>query len=143
MRNKINTITLPVENIQKSLEFYKDSLGLKISKDSFSKDHAAFECENGMHLVLLKREEFNHFSSLLGNTLASSTQSECILTYFAGTQEEVDTIIAKARAAGVNPLTAQDKPWGYAGYFKDIDGHIWEIIHNPNMYSTEDKRSWN
>lgn len=143
MRNKINTITLAVEDIQKSILFYRDSLGLKISRDSISKDHAAFECQNGFYFVLLKRSEFHEFSKLLGQTIAPKGQSECILTYFAGTRDEVDEIISKAREAGTNPLTAQDKPWGYAGYFSDYDGHIWEIIHNPNMYSTEDKKSWN
>lgn len=143
MRNKINTITLPVQDISASLKFYRESLGLRINRESFSKDHAAFACENGLYFVLLQREEFNLFAKMLNQSATTKGQSECILTYFAGTRDEVDEIISKAREAGVNPLTAQDKAWGYAGYFTDIDGHIWEIIHNPNMFSTEEKRTWN
>ncbi len=143
MRNKISTITLPVSSLERSLAFYRDGMGLQIDEESISSDHLAFQLENGPHLVLLSRQEFNEFSKLLGHTLASKGSSECILTYFSGTRDEVDSILAKAKSAGANPVSAQDKPWGYAGYFSDLDGHIWEVVHNPNMYTTEEKTTWN
>ena len=45
----------------------------------------------------------------------------------------VDELIKKAEAAGATVTTPRDRPWGiYSGYFRDLDGHLWEIIWNPN-----------
>ena len=46
---------------------------------------------------------------------------------------EVDALLARAEGAGAT-LTAspRDRPWGiYSGYFRDPDGHLWEVIWNP------------
>jgi predicted lactoylglutathione lyase len=46
---------------------------------------------------------------------------------------DVDELIEKAEAAGAAVTTPRDRPWGiYSGYFRDLDGHLWEIIWNPN-----------
>ena len=46
---------------------------------------------------------------------------------------QVDALLAKAKAAGAPVTELHDRPWGiYSGYFRDLDGHLWEIIHNPN-----------
>jgi catechol 2,3-dioxygenase-like lactoylglutathione lyase family enzyme len=48
-------------------------------------------------------------------------------------KDEVDEVMEQARKAGARILkTAQDTFWGgYAGYFQDPDGHVWEIVWNP------------
>jgi predicted lactoylglutathione lyase len=49
------------------------------------------------------------------------------------TRQGVDALLAKAEAAGASVTELHDRPWGiYSGYFRDPDGHLWEIIHNPN-----------
>jgi predicted lactoylglutathione lyase len=143
MNNKISTITLPALDLKKSLIFYRDQLGFNISEESISEAHLAFELENGLFFVLIERDEFNDFAKVVNQNIASKGNSECILTYFAGNRDEVDEILNRAKQAGVTPVAAQDKPWGYAGYFADIDGHIWEVIHNPKMYNIEVERTWN
>lgn len=143
MNNKISTITLPALDLKRSLIFYRDQLGFHIREETISEAHLAFELENGLFFVLIERAEFNDFAKMVNQTIAPKGNSECILTYFAGNRDEVDEILAKAKLAGVNPVSAQDKPWGYAGYFADIDGHMWEVIHNPKMYNTEVERTWN
>lgn len=134
MKSKINCITLGVDDLNRSLAFYKDGLGLKMKEDGVSDDHLAFELDNGMYLVLFLRKEFDGFSRLLKQVTAPKGHSECILSYFAGSKSEVDEIITKAKKAGVKLAETQDLPWGYAGYFTDPDGHIWEIMYNPQMY---------
>ena len=48
-------------------------------------------------------------------------------------RDDVDTVLAQARAAGATVLgEPHDRPWGiYSGYFQDPDGHLWEVIFNP------------
>ena len=57
------------------------------------------------------------------------------LGHNVGSRVEVDAVMAQAEAAGariVNP--AQDTLWGgYAGYFRDLDGHVWEVVWNPSL----------
>ena len=134
MKSKISSITLGVESLEKALLFYRDGLGLKIKDESISEDHVAFEMDNGTYLVLLQRKEFAGYAGLLKQTGAPLGQSECILSYFAGSKSEVEEILKKAKAAGAKAGGTQDFPWGYAGYFTDLDGHIWEINYNPTMY---------
>lgn len=54
-------------------------------------------------------------------------------------REEVDLIMEKAREAGATiTVPAQDTFWGgYSGYFQDPDGHLWEIVWNPDWEFTE------
>jgi hypothetical protein len=69
--------------------------------------------------------------------LSETTRSslEFSLGYAVGSREEVDSLMKKAEAAGATLTEApHERPWGiYSGYFKDIDGHLWEIIWNPQI----------
>ena len=49
------------------------------------------------------------------------------------TKDDVDAFLAQAQAAGATLTDApHDRPWGiYSGYFRDLDGHLWEIMWNP------------
>ena len=55
---------------------------------------------------------------------------------------EVDAVIESARGAGGTvPKAGQKTFWGgYAGYFADPDGHLWEVAHNPGFPLTDDGR---
>ena len=62
-----------------------------------------------------------------------SLRGEFSLGHFVSNRPEVDALLARAEAAGAT-LTdqAHERPWGiYSGYFRDPDGHLWEIIWNP------------
>ena len=134
MKATINCITLPVDDIQQSFKFYQDGLGLTAEKPTEDADHVAFTLEGKLYLVIILREEFRKFATKAKQTYAPKGSSECILSCFTGSKEEVDIIISRAAAAGaVTTGEPKQEPWGYAGYFNDPDGHVWEIMWNSNL----------
>ena len=60
---------------------------------------------------------------------------EFSLGYSVGSREALDSLLREAEAAGATLTEApHERPWGiYSGYFKDLDGHLWEIIWNPQI----------
>ena len=82
--------------------------------------------------------------SRVATTLVATTPQESFRTPIAlvceapsrrdhGGRAEVDELIEKAEAAGAAVTLPRDRPWGiYSGYVRDLDGHLWEIIWNPN-----------
>lgn len=134
MKPSINCITLAVNDLKRSLTFYRDGLGLPTPDIAEVDDHAALELEGGLYLVLILRAEFAEFARLANQADAAQGSSECILSYFTASREEVDAILKRVEAAGGTIAgQAKDKPWGYAGYFTDPDGHLWEIMWNPKL----------
>jgi len=127
MKPRISMVTLGVADIARSVRFYKEGLGFPL-KDATPE--VAFFSLNGSWLGLYGREplavdaavpaEGNGFS---GIALAHNVTSE----------DEVEAVLTQAAAAGAT-LTkpAQKAAWGgYHGYFKDPDGHLWEVAYNP------------
>ena len=127
MKPKLNIITLAVNDLEKSIAFYKDGLGLPTEGVVKGADHIIFEMEGDLSLVLYLRselEEFNQFNSV-------EKSPGVILSHAAESKEEVDSILKIATECGGTLLPNQPKEydWGYSGYFKDLDGHIWEIVY--------------
>lgn len=132
MKPRINIITLAVDDLEKSLRFYREGLGLPSPGILEGMDHAAFELQDGLSLVLYPRHELAKVAKESTGERRSSL--EVILSHPAGSREEVDSILGRAKAAGATlPGPAQEQPWGYFGYFKDLDGHLWEVIWNPDF----------
>lgn len=128
MKPRINIITLAVSDLQRSLAFYRDGLGLptKGIADGIS-DHVLFDLEGGLSLVLFLETEIEKLSGI-----PVKASGECILSHAAESKNEVDEILRQAEAAGATIVSKPaDEPWGYFGYFKDPDGHLWEIIWSP------------
>lgn len=127
MNPRINFITLPTSDLQKSFTFYRDGLGLPskgIQKGR--EDHALFNLNNGLKLVLYEREKF---LNLTGNRGQVTNSAGFIISHFAGSKEEVKDILQKALRAGAKRIgTIRDEPWWYAVNFTDLDGHQWEIV---------------
>jgi predicted lactoylglutathione lyase len=97
---------------------------------------AFFELQGNLILALYPRSELVKDSNV-PNT--ASRAVEFSLGYIAGSRNAVDELLQKAEAAGAR-LTDKphDRPWGiYSGYFQDPDGHLWEIVWNPQL-SAED-----
>jgi catechol 2,3-dioxygenase-like lactoylglutathione lyase family enzyme len=146
MKPRINVITLAVTDLDKSLAFYRDGLGLPTkgiigsefrgSEKEPSGTVAFFELQGNLILALYPRSELVKDSNV-PNT--ASRAVEFSLGYIAGSRNAVDELLQKAEAAGAR-LTDKphDRPWGiYSGYFQDPDGHLWEIVWNPQL-SAED-----
>ena len=127
MKPRISMITLGVKDIETSVKFYRDGLGFP---QMDSPPEVAFFTLNGSWLGLYGHDALaedaqvpKEGSGFNGFALAHNVTSEA----------EVDQIIEQAIAAGATlAKPAQKTFWGgYSGYFKDPDGHLWEIAHNP------------
>ena len=133
MTPRISCITLPVDDVALALAFYRDGLGLPVEGvDVRSEDdHMAIALPGGLYLVLILRPGFSRFTALAGQTDAGPGTSECILSYFAPSRDEVDSIMERAASNGGSIAdAAAEQEWGYAGYLRDPDGHLWEIMYN-------------
>lgn len=123
----ISCVTVPVDDLKKSVAFYS-ALGL--SPEESDEDHAAFDLD-GVYLVLLDRSEFGVYVEGVGHRGAAKGASETILSYFTDSRGEVDEWLAKAKGAGAGTVTAaEDDEGSYSGYFTDPDGHVWEVMYD-------------
>lgn len=130
MSASISCVTLPVDDLQKSIAFYQ-GIGLALEDGGAEEDQASFDVD-GVSLVLMERSEFSTFSERTGNRPAGRGTSSAIISYFAESKGDVDALIAKVKAAGGQTPGAKDEEWGYAAYFADPDGHVWEVVHHQD-----------
>jgi uncharacterized protein len=127
--NRINLITLGVNNIERSLQFYRDGLGFETSVNEKNPSIVFFN-NGGTKLALYPRnelaEDINETSPPEGNGFSGIT-----LAYNAKSEAEVNEIIAMAEQAGGKVVkTPQRVFWGgYSGYFTDPDGYYWEVAY--------------
>lgn len=134
MRPGITVITLGVDDLEAAVRFYRDGLGFEtdgIVGTEFEHGAVAFfDLEGGLRMALWPRQSLAHDAGLPA-TPASST--EFSLGHNVGSSEAVDAVMAEAGAAGAEVIReAHDTFWGgYAGYFTDLDGHLWEVVWNP------------
>ncbi|MGH7464803.1 MAG: VOC family protein, partial [Longimicrobiales bacterium] len=93
---------------------------------------AFFDLQSGLKLAIWRRADLAHDSGLPQGP-ASST--EFSLGHNVNSREEVDAVMREALLAGAEIVKeAAETFWGgYAGYFKDPDGHLWEIAWNPQL----------
>lgn len=123
----ISCVTIPVDDLQKSIAFYRNGLGLTIEEQD--EDHAALDLD-GVYLVLLNRSEFGTYVEQLGHRPAGRGAAEAIISYFTETRGEVDVVMAQAQRAGAQIVPASDDDGVYSGYFTDPDGHTWEVLYD-------------
>lgn len=128
MRQKLNLITLGVDNFEKSLAFYEKGLGWK--KSGKSMDGLALFPLGGMILALHPREELAADCLL---KYQSTTFSGMTISYNAKSEQEVEDILKQVAVLGGTIIKpAQKVYWGgYSGYFKDLDGFLFEVAYNP------------
>ena len=136
MKPRITVITLGVDDLDRSLLFYRDGLGLKtegIIGTEFEYGAVAFfDLEGGLKLALYPRKSLARDSTL---PLGQPSATELSIGHNVTSKKEVDTVMEQARRAGaVIVKPAQDTFWGgYAGYFQDPDQHLWEVVWNPQL----------
>ena len=136
MKPRFNVITIGVDNLEKSYEFYHTGLGLA-SKGIVGTEfeHGAiafFELQNGMTLALYPRK---YLALDAGIPLSAPGPVEFSIGQNLRSKAAVDSVIEGAKKAGAKITEhAKERFWGgYSGYFQDPDGHLWEIVYNPNM----------
>ena len=134
MKPRITRITLGVDDLERSLAFYRDGLGLPtegIIGTQF--EHGAvvfFDLRGDCKLALWPRKSLAHDTGL---PVTPPSPTDVSIAHNVSSKAEVDAVMDEARRAGaVIVKPAQDTFYGgYAGYFQDPDRHLWEIAWNP------------
>ena len=128
MKPRINLITLGVNDLKQSVDFYEKGLGWK--KSNASQEGVAFFQLNGIVLSLFSREELAKDAHVPSE---GQGFSGITLAYNAKSEQEVDEVIAKVKSLGATiTKTPQKVFWGgYSSYFKDLNGHLFEVAYNP------------
>jgi catechol 2,3-dioxygenase-like lactoylglutathione lyase family enzyme len=142
MKPRITLITLGVDDLDRALAFYRDGLGLAtpgIIGKEFEHGAVVFiELQAGLKLALWPRTSMAHDSGLQ-TAVASPGAPGFSLAHNVASRAEVDAVMAEAGRAGAKIVKAAlETAWGgYAGYFQDLDGHLWEVAWNP-AFALED-----
>jgi uncharacterized protein len=128
MKQSISLITLGVSDYARARAFY-EALGWSAALDI---EETAFFKANGVVLVLWGREKLAADSGIADD---GATWSGVALAHNVASREEVDDLIAQARKSGatITREPAETFYGGYAGVFRDLDGHAWEVAHNPSF----------
>lgn len=133
VKPRIHVLTLGVADLERSLDFYR-ALGFRsqgiIAADIPGGAVAIFELGGGLMLSLYGRDDLAADANV---TFDASGRGEFSIGHLVAAREDVDAVLAEAEAAGATLTEApRERPWGiYSGYFRDPDGHLWEVIWNP------------
>ena len=136
MKPRLTVLTLGVDDLPKAVAFYRDGLGWPtegIIGTEFEHGAVAFfELQPGLQLALWNRADLAHDAGIARGPRSST---EVSLGYNVNSSAEVDAAMALARKAGAQIVKPAGKTFygGYAGYFTDPDGHLWEIAWNPQL----------
>lgn len=127
MKPRISMITLGVSDLATSVRFYAQGLGFPQME---SPPEVAFFTLNGTWLGLYGRDALAEDA---GITPDGSGFNGIALAHNVESETEVDAVLVQAAAAGAHIVKPARKVFwgGYAGYFSDPDGYLWEVAHNP------------
>ncbi len=140
MKPRISLVTICVDDLERSLRFYRDGLGLKtegiVGKEFEYGAVVFFDLQAGLKLAVWPRKSLSRDSGL---ALEKPSATEFALGHNVSSRAEVDAVMEQAGKAGaVIVKPAQDTFWGgYAGYFQDPDRHLWEVAWNPQWPAPE------
>ncbi|WP_332674806.1 VOC family protein [Aromatoleum sp.] len=135
MKARITVITIGVDDLERSLRFYRDGLGLATQGVVGAEfEHGAvafFDLQGGLKLAIWPRASIAHDAGIAAGRPAST---EFTLGHNVASKDDVDAVMEQAQAAGAKIVkAAQQTFWGgYAGYFEDPDRHLWEVVWNPD-----------
>jgi uncharacterized protein len=149
MESRLHVITLAVEDLERSLAFYRDGLGFDSAgiigsewtdeKTGANGAIAMFELEGGLILSLYPRSELAKDAAI---EIGPAKSGEFSLAQLVQSRDEVDELLDTAKALGAPVTPAHDRPWGiYSGYFRDPDGHLWEVIWHPGRVPSQTSSS--
>jgi hypothetical protein len=138
MKPQIKVITLGVSDLEKSLAFYRDGLGLPtqgIMGTEFEDGAVVFfNMNDDLILALYPKASLAKDAKV---PVGQASPSEFSIGHIVNSKQEVDAAIRQAETAGAKITDpAHERFWGgYSGYFQDLDGHLWEIAWNPEWES--------
>jgi len=130
MKPRISMITLGVRDLAAAIEFYEKGLGFPRME---SPPEVAFFTLNGTWLGLYGKNALAEDATVSpeGEGFESFT-----LAHNVSSEQEVDEVVSLAIDAGATMVKNPQKVLcgGYSGYFKDPDGHLWEVAYNPFFF---------
>src|SRR5215204_1008721 len=136
MQPRITFITLGVDDLERAVAFYRDGLGLAtkgiVGAELENGAVAFFDVQPGLKLALWPRRSL---AADCGLPLQAASATEFSLAHNVASAAEVDALMVQAERAGAKIVkTARPTFYdGYAGYFQDPDGHLWEVAFNPGL----------
>lgn len=136
MRPRITILTLGVDDLERAVRFYRDGLGLPtkgiIGQEVENGAVAFFSLHGGLRLGVWPRKSM---AADTGLSTAREPSHDVTLAHNVDTREDVDATMAEAERAGARIVKqAHETSYGgYAGYFADPDGHLWEVAWNPGL----------
>jgi uncharacterized protein len=136
MKPRITLITLGVDDLDRSMRFYRDGLGLEtdgiVGQEYENGAVAFFDLEKGLKLALWPRKSLAADSGL---KVTPPSPTDFTLAHNVSAKSEVEAVMKLAEKAGALIVKVATDTFygGYAGYFQDPDGHLWEVAWNPNL----------
>jgi catechol 2,3-dioxygenase-like lactoylglutathione lyase family enzyme len=140
MQPRITVLTLGLDNLERSLEFYSNGLGFPtkgiVGREFEHGAVAFFDLSGGLKLAIWARADLAHD---IGLPAAARSTAAFSIGHNVGSAPDVDAAMQRAARAGATIVKPAQKTFygGYAGYFTDPDGHLWEIVFNPASPVTE------
>jgi catechol 2,3-dioxygenase-like lactoylglutathione lyase family enzyme len=138
MKPRITLVTLGVSDLERAVSFYRDGLGWDtkgIIGTQFENGAVAFfNLEGGLKLALWPRKSI---AADTGLALHEPSSTELTLGHNVSSETEVRQIMERAAQAGATIIKPAGSTFygGYAGYFQDPDGHLWEVAFVPGFES--------
>jgi len=138
MKPHITILTLAVEDLERAVAFYRDGLGFPtkgiVGREFENGAVAFFSLASGLKLALWPRKSMAADS---GVATGSAESLQFSLGHNVDSEQEVDSVMLQAKRAGARIVKDAGKTFygGYAGYFQDPDGHLWEVAFNPSAES--------
>lgn len=136
MKPQLTVITLGVDDLARAVAFYRDGMGLPtqgIVGTEFEHGAVAFfNLQAGLKLALWPRKSLAHDTGL---PLSPPSPTGLSLGHNVESTDEVDELMAQAVNAGATIVKPAQRTFygGYAGYFQDPEGHLWEVVFNPGL----------
>lgn len=136
MKPRITLLTLGVDDLERAVAFYRDGLGFPtkgiVGREFEHGAVAFFDLQAGLKLALWPRESLAHDTGL---TRSAPSPTDMSIAHNVSSEQEADDVMSRAVQAGATIVKpAVRTAWGgYAGYFADPDGHLWEVAYNPAM----------
>ena len=133
MEQRVSLITLGVVDLRRSRSFY-EQLGWRGQE----MEETVFFQAGGQAVVLWGRDKVAADAGIVDD--GSSRFSGIVLAHNVPSREQVDEVVTAAEAAGGEVTKSPRETFygGYAGFFRDPDGHVWEVAHNPGFILGDD-----
>jgi catechol 2,3-dioxygenase-like lactoylglutathione lyase family enzyme len=131
---RLSVLTLGVADLEATLAFYRDGLGLPtegiVGREFEHGAVAFFELSGGLKLGIWAQDDIVHDTGLSKTPISPTALT---IGHNVASREEVDEVIEQARRAGADIVKPPQDTFygGYAGYFSDPNGHLWEVVWNP------------